>query len=370
MSDPDPGRPGWLDRIRHWLWLDRTQRTDNSAANRGFYPGGLPVYLNRKPVGWRFVLPVVAAGVVIALLILAGRSAAAQPAEPGQRVVLDAPGFALTLPADWEVELREPWEEACGDTVWASAGRGGVWDGDQHCAFYTSRCLSANLVSYPPGHPETGADSEWLDLPAGRALYGVLTQAQPHTVVFYQFTRGVKDYVVACNAEEPPDDRWRSIAESFEFLRDELEESVPPPAVTLAFPDAWTVLEDRRQVTFAPGWASLLWASDGDSTCGLQSDTRLPRTGVGHEREDVHAAYRVWLGARGAVIIGSAEVELPVGRARRTDWALDWSEGQMPHSTYEFVLDGASLRFICMAISPPADRWYSLAATVTTVPGS
>ena len=73
MSDHDTGAPGWVDRIRHWLWLDRTQRTDNSEANRGFYPGGPPVYVNRKPVGWRFVLPVVTAGIVIALLILAVR---------------------------------------------------------------------------------------------------------------------------------------------------------------------------------------------------------------------------------------------------------------------------------------------------------
>ena len=73
MSGQDDRGQGMGARIRRWLWLDRTQRTDNSHANRGFYPGGFPVYQNRKPVGWRFVLPVVTAGIVIALLILALR---------------------------------------------------------------------------------------------------------------------------------------------------------------------------------------------------------------------------------------------------------------------------------------------------------
>jgi len=48
---------------KRYLWIEDV-RTDNSRANRGFYVGG-------PPVSWRFVLPVVAAGVTIALVILA-----------------------------------------------------------------------------------------------------------------------------------------------------------------------------------------------------------------------------------------------------------------------------------------------------------
>lgn len=77
MSEPDAG-PSLVDRVRRWLWLDRTQRTDNSEANRGFYPGGPPVYLNRKPVGWRFMLAVSAVGIAIGLVVLSTRDAEAR----------------------------------------------------------------------------------------------------------------------------------------------------------------------------------------------------------------------------------------------------------------------------------------------------
>jgi hypothetical protein len=62
-------RPRRLDRLvralRRHLWLfDDNVRTDHSRAGRGFYVGG-------PPVSWRFVLPVVAAGVLLALAIIA-----------------------------------------------------------------------------------------------------------------------------------------------------------------------------------------------------------------------------------------------------------------------------------------------------------
>ena len=100
MSGHESRPPSLIDRIRRWLRLDHAQRTDKSEANRGFYPGGMPVYLNRKPVGRRFVLPVVAVGVVIALVILATRGAAAQSTEGGQRLVFEESGFAITAPVD------------------------------------------------------------------------------------------------------------------------------------------------------------------------------------------------------------------------------------------------------------------------------
>lgn len=77
MSEHDPG-PTLGDRIRRWLWLDRTQRTDNREANRGFYPGGPPVYVNRKPVGWRFLLAVSAVAIAIGLVLLSTREAEAR----------------------------------------------------------------------------------------------------------------------------------------------------------------------------------------------------------------------------------------------------------------------------------------------------
>ena len=92
MSDHDTGPPGWIDRIRRWLWLDRTQRTDNREANRGFYPGGPPVYVNRKPVGRCFVVVVGSVAIAIGLVILTVRDA-----EAGSREPIDPPPAASSV---------------------------------------------------------------------------------------------------------------------------------------------------------------------------------------------------------------------------------------------------------------------------------
>jgi hypothetical protein len=65
MSNHEPHEPRLVDRIRRWLWLDGTGRTDASEANRGFYPG-----LTRKPVSWRFVVLVGSLGILIGLIIV------------------------------------------------------------------------------------------------------------------------------------------------------------------------------------------------------------------------------------------------------------------------------------------------------------
>jgi hypothetical protein len=94
MSENEAG-PTLLDRIRRWLWLDRTQRTDNRHANRGFYPGGPPVYVNRKPVGWRFTLAVAVLAIAIGLVLLSTREAEARPLAG-----LDRPPAAVALAVD------------------------------------------------------------------------------------------------------------------------------------------------------------------------------------------------------------------------------------------------------------------------------
>lgn len=89
MSEPN-GKPSWVDRVRRWLWLDRAQGTDRRHTSRGFYPGGHPVYVNRKPVGWRFLLGVTALGIAIGLVLLNVRDA-----EAGADVDSDRPGTAV-----------------------------------------------------------------------------------------------------------------------------------------------------------------------------------------------------------------------------------------------------------------------------------
>lgn len=102
MAERGPGEWSWIDRVRRWLWLDRTQRTDGSEADRGFYPGGMPVYVNRKPVGWRFLLIMVAIGIAISLVILMLRDAQAQPAPEHGWFPREQAGFPVPVSARYE----------------------------------------------------------------------------------------------------------------------------------------------------------------------------------------------------------------------------------------------------------------------------
>ena len=99
MSGHDDGSPGWATRIRRWLWLDRTQRTDNREADRGFYPGGPPVYVSRRAPSRRFLLAIVAVGVFIALLIMGIRDADAHPAG-AQLTLVDEPAHVVWMQAE------------------------------------------------------------------------------------------------------------------------------------------------------------------------------------------------------------------------------------------------------------------------------
>ena len=93
-SGRSPVRTGWRARLRRWLWLDGNNiRTDHSRANRGFYVGG-------EPVTRRFILPMVALGVVIALIILFTRGAAAVSTVHEQQFLLEPAGLATQAPEE------------------------------------------------------------------------------------------------------------------------------------------------------------------------------------------------------------------------------------------------------------------------------
>ena len=67
--NPHNDEPRRFDRLvrdlRRYLWIsDDNGPTDNSRANRGLYVGG-------PQVSWRFIVPVVVAGIVLALAIIA-----------------------------------------------------------------------------------------------------------------------------------------------------------------------------------------------------------------------------------------------------------------------------------------------------------
>jgi hypothetical protein len=61
----------------------------------------------------------------------------------------------------------------------------------------------------------------------------------------------------------------------------------------------------------------------------------------------------------------STYLDLPAGRSGRVDWAL---HGEDSYSGYSFTDGATSLRLVCLAKDPPADRWRSIAETFEFLP--
>jgi len=60
----------------------------------------------------------------------------------------------------------------------------------------------------------------YLELPAGQAAHMDVSDEATHLSI-YLLREGNTFYRISCAGDEPPEDRWRSIAESFEWLPEE-----------------------------------------------------------------------------------------------------------------------------------------------------
>ena len=168
----------------------------------------------------------------------AGQPVAAEPTPPpdatSQRIEVAEAGFAVTFPLDWEVTIdtsdlrgdggtfavvsgREPASDvtcevylygpctgspfgdcAAGLDEWA-ARMVAYFDGDES----SSRTDESTAMDLPAGYT-VRVDTEWIDEGAFGSSY-LLTDGQ------------VADSLL-CRGSERPEDRWLSIAETFEFL--------------------------------------------------------------------------------------------------------------------------------------------------------
>jgi hypothetical protein len=197
---------------------------------------------------------------LVAVLLGVGGSPAvvAQSPSPGPvgvggRVELPEYGFALTFPEDWAwvryssedsdsviaqlVDITSPEFVAQNEVVFEevdaemplvgrAASRGGSCSVTVLPTDLTIDAIASNYVTWIEGQPDSFPDGAMVTdvaLPAIEAKridmsYTEEGWQKPMPTSYYLFTRGSRGYVLACMADDPPDDRWLSIADMFEFL--------------------------------------------------------------------------------------------------------------------------------------------------------
>ena len=220
-----------------------------------FRPAGDREHPGDPPPEWapmgkagRLVLVItVIVGVVIALLLVSSRTAgaadvadgpttpeSAAPPSFGQRVEVSEAGFAVTFPIDWEVSIDTSDVPGEGGTFAVVSGREAA--SDVTCEVYLygpctgslfGDCaaaldeVAARMVAYFEGDESSSRtdESTSMDLPAGYAVR-VDTEWMDEGVFgsSYLLTDGKVHDSLLCRGSERPEDRWLSIAESFEFL--------------------------------------------------------------------------------------------------------------------------------------------------------
>jgi hypothetical protein len=154
--------------------------------------------------------------------------------EGSQRVEVPEAGFAITFPASWEVSIDTSDLRGEGGSFAVVSGRDPA--SDSTCEIYLygpctgtpfGDCaaaldeVAARMVAYFDGDGSSSRTdaSTTMDLPAGYAVR-VDTEWIDEGVFgsLYLLTDGSVHDTLRCRGSERPDDRWLSIAESFEFL--------------------------------------------------------------------------------------------------------------------------------------------------------
>jgi hypothetical protein len=135
------------------------------------------------------------------------------------RIERPEPGFAVTFPDDWTVQAISP---AYSDEVAAGAGAEGLIisllvgsdeDTEVGCALFESLSRWASVDAFVDG-----TTAEAVDLPAGTAARVDEVGQDGSLGTLYHYAEDGRWFALGCYADDPPDDNWLSIAETFEFL--------------------------------------------------------------------------------------------------------------------------------------------------------
>ncbi len=324
------------------------------------------------------------------------------PVLGGGRIERPAHGFALTFPAGWTAQEVTPEgakglisDEALpdGQSLVLAAER-------SHRGGYCLVTFDDPSVRGEPvllGSYAGATEASWtrdpeasdvrrvrVDLPAGPAWRIDVTW--DHASESAYLVRGPAGlYAIEFVDDDPPADRWLSVARTFEFLPDAETGAVascpvigsgrieqPEHGFAMTFPVGWTVeeaAEDFDAIMDAepdPRVAALrrivLWAEQtgADGYCSVEDLTALaqappPWTTVGAAARDI------WSGWRDDPRVTDARralVGLPAGRTGHI-----WGAGTdgMSGDAYIFTNLTSWVSLECWSTSPPADRWRSIA---------
>jgi len=154
------------------------------------------------------------------------------PVMHGGRVEAPEAGIAVTFPDDWVVEVRPIVRaEFISDAVLSAEAPGGA-----SCEVMVQEGIpwssiddwaESVLQTFGSYGPEVEVTSTALRLPVGDGIrIDMEVPEEGFSGATYMLTDGATFYGLMCDASNPPEDRWLSIAETFEFLP--VEESPGP----------------------------------------------------------------------------------------------------------------------------------------------
>jgi hypothetical protein len=146
------------------------------------------------------------------------------PVIEGGRVERPEQGFAVTFPDDWTVQAISP---EYSEELSAGAGVEGLMttlvvgsdeDAGAGCVVGETTLLMREMGWTSVDAFIDGTTAEAIDLPAGVAAREPGVGQSGRSGTQYRFEEDGEWFILGCYADDPPDDRWLSVAETFEFL--------------------------------------------------------------------------------------------------------------------------------------------------------
>ncbi len=303
-----------------------------------------------------------------------------------QIIEIPGSGFTVGLPVEWRVWPAEGVAHPMGITATDVGTR-------QHCSFSLLEGVASaeraahQTVELVEAQPQQEiVERTFLDLPAGNAVrvaYRLKDAPDDPRFVLNEYYLTVPDGVVSafCSGDEPPADRWLSVIETIAPLA-----AAPPlaapfdPRVEVAahgfavdFPSEWLVrswpglgpvLEGSivlRAVTLAHEDGS------GGYECLMEDATALPSladvASLADWRDVLGSTARAPEQRTSEPVV--TQIDLPSGPIVRADWER-WSG--MPATAWIFTDGDRHAALLCRSVSPPDDRWRSVAESFEFLP--
>lgn len=306
---------------------------------------------------------------LVGLLPAAGAVALAADAPTGPTVVVEAVGdpdvrASIEFPAGWRLEASE-------DPARRQINALRI---DQRCELSTRRSELPDLttdvddfvVGLAPGSGFIFIDRQSLELPAGPAERVDFAADEGGRWSVYILADEAFRHELWCRGDELPNDRWLPVAETFdldpapELASSPFDGTVQRPDAGLAmtFPESWHVRGSSTNL-------GLLYATSGSAVCAVSDYSSLAAENGWASVDDMHDEYVGVARARDNLSVAeSSYLDLPAGRTGFADISFDDGTRAIRYS-FADPGSGTLLALFCVGDPTPADRYRSLAGSVT-----